>query len=107
LIIGKIFYSYTEDKFYVHPSFIFSKTDNNKMPSFFNIDLNLEQKRENCLCKQFKRTLKYCMKGFIVNCELVQEEINHAKFIETKIINKKTMSCKICYEQIFKHIKTL
>ena len=107
-LTGKIFYSYTDDTFYVHPSFIFSTTDFNKMPSFFNIDLNFKQNyKKYCLCKQFKRTLKYFMKGFIVNSNLLHREIIHAKLLETKIINKKDMSCKICYQQIFKHIKIL
>lgn len=77
------------------------------MPSFFHIDIDNGQTSDYCLCKQFIRTLKYFMKGFVVKSKYLDLEITHAKYLESHIINKRDMSCKICYEQIFKHIEIL
>jgi hypothetical protein len=66
-------------------------------PSFFNIELlhNETFNNKHCICKQFKRILKYFMKGFY-EPKNEQAELKKAKQLEAIIFNMHNNTCNYC-----------
>jgi hypothetical protein len=77
-------------------------------PSFFNIKFNyLSYKNHNfdqCVCVQFKRTLKYFFKGFYDENNLQQEYVKAIE-IEKIIIDTDHYFCIYCRNVLFPKIK--
>ncbi len=72
-----------------------------KVPTFFEIDLNKINYLNRCICTQFKRTMKYLMKGFYYNEEKLNSEIKLAKELEPKILNLEKKTCNFCSKPFF------
>lgn len=107
LTLGKIFYSYNDQQLYVSHTLLFKLT-NGLIPSFFQIHINDKKSRspKNCVCTQFKRILKYHMKGFyLISRE--QNELNQAKELVKIIFDQENNHCKFCNKYNFTKVITL
>ncbi len=95
-----MYYCYDSNAIYVHHSLIFKEVFTYQ-PSFHDIGSDYSaQYFYRCICFQFKRILKYYMKGFY-NILNEEDELEQAKLSQRQIMDLVSGRCKLCNEIIF------